>query len=111
MALKTVDKDADGAITREEFDADWVSKPSDYDAVHKDEKANNLSENYELYHFLRDESRLFHNCDINQNGKLEKEELSFWLSPNLVQLARDEVELLYELCGHDTVVLMILLPS
>jgi len=103
MALKTVDADKDGAISREEFDADWVSKPSDYDAVHKDEQANNLSENYELYHFLRDESRLFHNCDINQNGKLEKEELSFWLSPNLVQLARDEVELLYELCGHDTV--------
>lgn len=103
MVMKIVDKNSDGAISREEFDSDWVSKPKDFEEVQKDEQANNLSENYELYHFLRDESRLFHNCDIDKNGKLEKEEITFWLSPNLVQLARDEVELLYELCGHDKV--------
>lgn len=104
LVMKQVDKNSDNAICREEFDQDWVSKPTDLASVMEEEKASKLSENYELYHFLRDESRLFHNCDMDKNGKLEKFEITFWLSPNLVQLARDEVELLFELCGHDKVV-------
>lgn len=98
-ALKLVDHDNDGYITKQEFDNDWAKKPDDLDEVIKKESERGLHDNGHLYKFLRDERILFHALDFNGDDKISGMELVMWLSPTNVILTRDEVDTFFELAG------------
>jgi len=98
--LASVDTDQDGKISEKEFQLDWAVKPSNLDAVLVEEESSKLSEDFELYQFLREQRQLWSECDLDKNGKLEGLEITLWLSPQNVMIASEEVELLFELVGN-----------
>lgn len=95
MAL--VDKDKDNKISEKEFQQDWAKPPKNLEVVLKEETTNKLSEDFELYQFLREQRQLWNECDLNKNGFLEGAEITLWLSPQNVMIASEEVELLFEM--------------
>jgi len=98
--LASVDTDKDGKISEKEFQLDWAVKPSNLEAVLIEEESSKLSEDFELYQFLREQRQLWSECDLDRNGKLEGLEITLWLSPQNVMIASEEVELLFELVGN-----------
>lgn len=98
--LALVDSDKDGKISEKEFQMDWAKKPNNLDAVLKEEEGSKLSEDFELYQFLREQRQLWTECDLNKDGFLEGAEITLWLSPQNVMIASEEVELLFELVGN-----------
>merc|ERR1711970_289506 len=88
-ALKEVDADKDGKVSLKEYMSDYMTKPTDG------------LEYYGEEHLEQEKRKFEEELDVDGNGVLEGEELSFWMGPDNTEIAIEEAEHLIEMCDEN----------